>query len=45
MYSFATQPVKLKLGQQISGALLIGNHLDEYYDEPIRNIEQQLYHI
>ncbi len=28
-YSFATPPIKLKLGQQIGGGLLIANHLDE----------------
>jgi hypothetical protein len=29
VYSFATPPMKLKLGQQIGGGLLIANHLDE----------------
>jgi hypothetical protein len=29
MYSFATPPIKLKLGQQMSGGLLIANHLDQ----------------
>jgi len=29
MYSFATPPIKPKLGQQIGGGLLIANHLDE----------------
>jgi hypothetical protein len=29
MYSFATPPTKLKLGQQIGGGLLITNHLDQ----------------
>jgi hypothetical protein len=29
MYSFATPPLKLKLGQQIGGGLLIANHLDQ----------------
>jgi hypothetical protein len=29
MYSFVTPPIKLKLGQQISGGLLIANHLDQ----------------
>jgi len=29
MYYFATPPIKLKLGRQIGGELLIANHLDE----------------
>jgi hypothetical protein len=29
MYSFATPPIKLKLGQQIGGRLLIANHMDQ----------------
>jgi hypothetical protein len=29
MYSFATPPLKLKLGQQIGGGLLIANHLGQ----------------
>jgi hypothetical protein len=29
MYSFATPPIKLKLGQQIGGGLLIANHMDQ----------------
>jgi hypothetical protein len=29
IYSFATPPIKLKLGQQIGGGLLIANHLDQ----------------
>jgi hypothetical protein len=29
IYFFATPPIKLKLGQQIGGGLLIGNHLDQ----------------
>jgi len=29
MYSFATPPIELKLGQQIRGGLLIANHLDQ----------------
>ncbi len=29
MYSFATPPIKLKLGQQIGGRLLITNHLHQ----------------
>jgi hypothetical protein len=29
MYSFATPPIKLKLGQQSDGGLLITNHLDQ----------------
>jgi len=29
MYSFATPPIKLRLGQQIGGGLLITNHLDQ----------------
>jgi hypothetical protein len=29
MYAFATPPIKLKLGQQIVGELVIANHLDE----------------
>jgi hypothetical protein len=29
LYCFATPPTKLKLGQQIGGALIIGNHLEE----------------
>jgi len=29
MYSFATPPIKLKLGEQIGKGLLIANHLDE----------------
>ncbi len=29
LFSFATPPIKLKLGQQILGGLLIANHLDE----------------
>jgi hypothetical protein len=29
MYSFGTPPIKLKLGQQIGGGLLITNHLDQ----------------
>jgi len=29
MYSFATQPIKLKLRQQIGGGLVIANHLDQ----------------
>jgi hypothetical protein len=28
-YCFATPPVKLTLGQQIGGGLLIANHLDQ----------------
>jgi hypothetical protein len=28
MYSFATPPIKLKMGVQIGGGLLIANHLD-----------------
>jgi hypothetical protein len=28
-YSFATPPIKLELGQQIGGGLLIANHLNE----------------
>jgi hypothetical protein len=28
MYSFATPPIKLKLGQQIGGGMLIAYHLD-----------------
>jgi hypothetical protein len=34
MYSFATPPIKLKLGQQIGGGLLIVNRLDHF---PARN--------
>jgi hypothetical protein len=29
IYSFATPPIKLKLGQQIGGELLIANHFDQ----------------
>jgi len=29
VYFFATPPIKLKLGQQIGGELLIANHLDQ----------------
>jgi hypothetical protein len=29
IYFFATPPIKLKLGQQIGGGLLIANHLDQ----------------
>jgi hypothetical protein len=29
MYAFATPPIKLKLGQQIDGEVLIANHLDQ----------------
>jgi hypothetical protein len=29
MYSSATPPIKLKLGQQIGGGRLIANHMDE----------------
>jgi hypothetical protein len=29
MYSFATPPIKLKLGHQIGAGLLIANHLDQ----------------
>jgi hypothetical protein len=29
MYSFATPAIKLKLGQEIDGGLLITNHLDQ----------------
>jgi len=29
MYSFATPPIKLKLGQQIGAGLLIANHVDQ----------------
>jgi hypothetical protein len=29
IYFFATQPIKLKLGQHIGGGLLIANHLDQ----------------
>ncbi len=29
IYIFATPPIKLKLGQQIGGGLLIANHLDQ----------------
>ncbi len=29
VYSFATPPIKLKLGQQIGGRLLIANHMDQ----------------
>jgi hypothetical protein len=39
MYSFATPPIKLKLGQQIGGRGT--NH----YHGPITNTEQQLDHI
>jgi hypothetical protein len=28
-YFFSTPPIKLKLGQQIGGRLLIANHLDQ----------------
>jgi hypothetical protein len=31
MYSFATPPIELKLGQQIGGGLLIANHLDQFW--------------
>jgi hypothetical protein len=37
--------MKLKLGMQIGGKLLIAKHLDNYYDWPIRNREQQSDHI
>ncbi len=29
VYSFATPPIKLKLGHQIGGGLLIANHMDQ----------------
>jgi ABC-type spermidine/putrescine transport system permease subunit II len=29
MYSFETSQIKLKLGQQFGGGLLIANHLDQ----------------
>jgi hypothetical protein len=29
LYSFATPPIKLKLGQEIGGGLLIAKHLDQ----------------
>jgi hypothetical protein len=29
IYSFATPPIRLKLGQQIGGRLLITNHLEQ----------------
>jgi hypothetical protein len=29
IYFFATPPIKLKLGRQIGGGLLIANHLDQ----------------
>jgi hypothetical protein len=44
MYYFATPPIKLKLGQQIGGQLLIATHLDESlwwanekHREPVRS--------
>jgi len=45
LYFFATPPIKLKLGQQIGGGLLIANQWTNHYDGPIRNTEQQLDHI
>jgi len=41
MYSFATPPIKLKLGQQIGGGQTTWTN---HYDGPIRNTEQQLDH-
>ncbi len=37
IYFFATPHIKLNLGQQITGGLLIANQLDNHYDRPIRN--------
>jgi hypothetical protein len=45
LYSFATPPIKLKMGQQIGGGLLRANHLDDHYDGPIKNTQHQLDHI
>jgi hypothetical protein len=44
-YSFATPAIKVKLGQQIGGRLLIANHCTNHYDRPITNTEQHLHHI
>jgi hypothetical protein len=38
---FATPAIKLKLGQQVSGELLIANHMANHYDGPVRNTDQQ----
>jgi hypothetical protein len=47
MYSFATPPIKLKLGQQANtwGTTNSKTAWTNHYDEPIRNTEQQLDHI
>jgi hypothetical protein len=44
MYSFVTPPIKLKLGQQIGGGLLIVNHLD-HFPEPNRHVLNVLHPI
>jgi hypothetical protein len=40
-FLFATPPIKLKWGLQKGRGLLIASHLDNHYDSPIRNREQQ----
>jgi len=47
MYSFATPPIKLKLGQQIGGGLLIANHQDQSFImmSQSETLSQQLDHI
>jgi hypothetical protein len=45
IYFFTTPPIKLKLGLQIGGRLLIANHLDHHCGWPIRNREQHSVHI
>jgi hypothetical protein len=47
MYSFATSRIKLKLGQQFGGGLLIANHLDQllWWANQKHISEHQLDHI
>jgi hypothetical protein len=45
MYSFATPPIKLKLGQQIGEEITNSKPLGQIIMMPIRNTEQQLDHI
>jgi hypothetical protein len=45
IYFFATQSIKLKLGQQIGGDYWFQTTWTNHHDRPIRNTQQQLDHI
>jgi hypothetical protein len=45
LFFFPVPPIKLKLGWQIGGRLLMANHLDQSLWSPIRNTEEESDHI